>query len=232
MTTSRPSHNFNKNQFENNAWNAQSVVIGLDEVGRGCLAGPLVAAAVILPPNKDMRHLKDSKIMTEEERIKAARWIRKHCLYSIGIVHNRIIDKHNIWQATLITMRKAAINILQQYPHQPAAILVDAMPLSLLNTPFHAIPIHHFPRGESKSSSIAAASIIAKVMRDELMHKLDSIIPGYHLASNKGYATKSHYNGITAHKYSIIHRMTFLNRSTPIQDIQAQLNLIPHTTTP
>src|SRR5579863_9600369 len=110
MSKNRQTVNIKKNSFELAAWNDQRFVIGVDEVGRGCLAGPLVAAAVILPLNKAHSMLKDSKIMTPIERLKAFKWIKKHCWYGIGIVHNRIIDKHNIWQATIIAMKKALIH--------------------------------------------------------------------------------------------------------------------------
>ena len=158
--------NFNKNHYENAAWDVQSVVCGIDEVGRGCLAGPLVAAAVILPIGKNSRLIKDSKLMEAPDREKAAKWIRKHCIYAIGIVHNRLIDQHNIYQADLIAMKKALVNLLAICPQVPSTILVDAMPLQLSDTNFKDIPVHYFPFGESKSSSIAAASIIAKVTRD------------------------------------------------------------------
>ncbi len=218
---------FNKNHYENAAWQAQSVVCGIDEVGRGCLAGPLVAAAVILPIGKINRLLKDSKLMTPEEREKAAKWIRKHCRYAIGIVHNRIIDQNNIWQANLIAMKKALINLLAICPQAPSAILVDAMPLQLADTAFADIPLHYFPYGESKSTSIAAASIIAKVTRDELMRKYDVIFPGYNLKNHKGYSTKTHKAIIREHAHTIIHRMSFLGFLTKeIIDKQEQQTII------
>ncbi len=128
--------NFKKNYYENAAWDAQSEVCGIDEVGRGCLAGPLVAAAVILPIGKINRHIKDSKLMDPEEREKAAKWIKKHCRYAIGIVHNRLIDQHNIWHADLIAMKKALVNLFALCPQLPSVILVDAMPLQLADTSF------------------------------------------------------------------------------------------------
>lgn len=201
---------FNKNHYENAAWEAQSVVCGIDEVGRGCLAGPLVAAAVILPIGKINRLLKDSKLMTPEEREKAAKWIKKHGKYAIGIVHNRIIDQNNIWRATLIAMKKALVNLLALYPQAPAAILIDAMPLNVADTAFANIPVHHFPFGESKSSSIAAASIIAKVTRDELMNRFDTVFPGYTLNEHKGYSTPKHKAAIKEQSHTIIHRISFL----------------------
>ncbi len=213
---------FKKNSYEYNAWSSQSFVCGIDEVGRGSLAGPLVTAAVILPTNCSYRLLKDSKEMTHEERVKADRWIRKHCLYSYGIVHHRLVDKHNIWQATLIAMRRAVINLFARIDQTPCAILVDAMPLKLQGTPYADIPIHHFPFGEKKSSSIAAASIIAKVKRDHIMSNMDTLFPNYHWNSNKGYGTAHHKDAIKQHNPTIIHRVTYLDHITDHQ--------VPHAT--
>ena len=112
MVKIRQTGNIKKNSHENAAWQQQTVVVGIDEVGRGCLAGPVVAAAVILPINKAHRMLKDSKIMTTDERSAAFAWITRNCGYGVGIVHHRIIDKHNIYQATLMAMKKALINLL------------------------------------------------------------------------------------------------------------------------
>jgi len=204
--------NFNKNFHEISAWALQGVVCGIDEVGRGCLAGPLVTAAVILPPNKTNRLLKDSKLMTEEERIKASRWIAKNAWYSYGIVHHRIIDQHNIWQADLIAMKKALINLLAICPLRPQAILVDAMPLNLFDTNYRDIPVHHFPKGERLSSSIAAASIMAKVKRDEIMNKLGPLFPGYLFEQHKGYSTAQHMAAVQNLQPSIIHRASFLKK--------------------
>lgn len=222
--------NFNKNHYEYAAWDVQSVVCGIDEVGRGCLAGPLVAAAVILPIGKNSRLLKDSKLMEQEDREKAAKWIRKHCRYAIGIVHNRLIDQYNIYQADLIAMKKALVNLLAICPQVPSAILVDAMPLQLSDTNFKDIPVHYFPFGESKSTSIAAASIIAKVTRDELMRKFDPIFPGYNLKSHKGYSTKTHKAIIRESAHTIIHRISFLNRiHEEISDKQEQQTFLCET---
>ena len=126
---------FNKNYFEEQAWAQNQVICGLDEVGRGCLAGPVVTAAVILKPGKQpSRLLKDSKLMTPEEREKAFKWIENNCWYSVGIVHHRIIDDRNVWHATLIAMKKALVHLLATAPQIPSKIITDAMPLNLFDT--------------------------------------------------------------------------------------------------
>lgn len=203
---------FPRHHFEKNAWGTNNVVIGIDEVGRGCLAGPLVTAAVILPPNSAKRFLKDSKVMSPEERAQAYEWLIKHAWYGIGIINNRLIDKHNIWQATLIGMKKGLIHLLANYNgiYTPTGILVDAMPLTIGDTHYKDIPVYHFPFGESHSRSIAAASIIAKVTRDRLMQKMDHLFPGYLLESHKGYSTPAHMKAVQTQRPSIIHRESFV----------------------
>lgn len=203
--------NFNKNAHEYTAWDQGEVVCGIDEVGRGCLAGPLVTAAVILPPHKNSRLVKDSKLLPLADRLRAHTWISKKAWVGYGIVNHRTIDSHNIWQATLIAMKRALINLLASSPYKPKAILVDAMPLKLLDTDFRDIPIHHFPKGERYSSSIAAASIMAKIKRDELMNKLDPLFPGYFLGQHKGYSTQKHMESLKSLNRSIIHRLSFVD---------------------
>lgn len=210
-----PKH---KNEFEFTAWADGQYVCGIDEVGRGCLAGPLVTAAVILPLNKSSRLLLDSKLLTEEERHKGALWVAKHCWYAYGIVDNRTIDRYNIYHATLIAMKKALVHLLATGP-KPSAILVDAMPLKLGDTGYLDIPVHYFPKGERKSSSIAAASIIAKVKRDQLMATFNDIFPGFHFNEHKGYGTKKHKDVLQELYPLIIHRQSFLNNIATIDDL-------------
>ncbi len=207
---STQSIQLSKNFFEKSLWEQQKLVVGIDEVGRGCLAGPLVTAAVILPLGKTSPLLKDSKILTESERLEAYQWIVARCSYQVGLVHHRIIDTHNIWQATLIAMKRAVVNLLPQVPQRPGAILVDAMPLQLHDTGFFDIPVYYFNKGETYSSSIAAASIIAKVTRDGLMKKYDLLFPGYQFEKHKGYATQLHHSCIQKERHLIIHRESFL----------------------
>lgn len=214
MTIKRQTVNLKKNFFEKEAWKSLNCVVGIDEVGRGCLAGPLVTAAVILPFNGAKAFLKDSKVMTLQERQAAFTWITAHCQYQVGIVHNRCIDTHNIYQATLMAMKKALVHLLARAPQPPSAILVDAMPLKIDDLAV-AIPVYHFNYGEQKSSSIAAASIVAKVTRDRLMEQLDPLFPGFHLGQHKGYSTQLHQQSIEKLQHTIIHRTSFLHPSLP-----------------
>jgi ribonuclease HII len=213
-----------KNSFEKAAWSFKQVVCGIDEVGRGCLAGPLVTAAVILPPNKTHTLLKDSKILTEQQRLKSYAWICKHCWYAVGIVDHHCIDKHNIWRATLISMKKALMLALVKCPHKPASILIDAMPLQLMDTSYNTIPVYYFYKGERKSSSIAAASIVAKVTRDNIMQKFDSIFPDFFLGSHKGYSTKGHKTILKEKPPLIIHRRSFLTHIDTIGESEDEYN--------
>lgn len=224
MTTLKYLPNFTKNRFEKDSWSLNKVVCGLDEVGRGCLAGPLVVAAVILPVNRSHKLLKDSKTLSQEELQLASRWILKNCHYSIVPLHHRLIDTHNIYQATLIAMKRAIMQVCSLSPELPSQIVVDAMPLNLVATPYEAIPVAHFIKGESKSSSIAAASIIAKVYRDNLIAEYGKLIPGYYLEEHKGYSTEKHKDALAALGKSFIHRNSFLKKVTcgTIQDSQHQ----------
>jgi ribonuclease HII len=211
MKHAQPVLEIAKNQYEHTAWQANSLVCGIDEVGRGCLAGPLVTAAVMLPPHTNNSLLKDSKTMSATDRATAHTWITQNCYCGIGIIHNRLIDERNVLQATILAMKKALIHALATSPLVPSAILVDAVPLTLFDVGHQTIPVHHFTKGESKSSSIAAASIVAKVTRDNLMTKFATLFPGYHLEEHKGYGSQSHLAAISKHQHSIIHRTSFLN---------------------
>ena len=216
---------FRKNFYENTAWQGKALVCGVDEVGRGCLAGPLVTGAAILPSGCSYRLLKDSKLTTVKEREQAYQWIVKNCWVATGIVSHQTVDRHNVWQSTLIAMKKAVINLLASCPHRPAALLVDAMPLKLLDTDYKNIPIFHFPKGESKSSSIAAASIVAKVTRDRLMGVFEEIFPGYSLSSHKGYCTKKHKEAVQALGHTIIHRTSFLGNTLNLERNEKQKSI-------
>jgi len=201
-----------KDFFEKQEWGKNQLVCGVDEVGRGCLAGPLVVAAVILYPNNRLKLLKDSKVLTREELLKVYPRIISNSWYSFGIINNIDIDKFNIWRSTLLAMRQAIMNLFAICPKLPTLILSDNMPISLENTHFKDIEIQYFPEGESISRSIAAASIIAKVKRDSLMQMYDEYLPGYEFGKHKGYGTKDHQNALSKNGQSILHRESFLKK--------------------
>ncbi len=210
MVTKAYKDRFNKNFFESSAWQLNNLVCGIDEVGRGCLAGPVVTGAVILYPHKKSRLIKDSKLLTQEELAVAYSWVVKNSWFSFAIISARDIDKYNIYHATLRAMKRAVMQLLSNCPQAPSQIVIDAMPLNLMGTPYEHIDVFHFPFGESKSISIAAASIVAKVKRDQLMRTIAPSFPPYHFARHKGYSTKLHQEAVKKHGRIIIHRIKFL----------------------
>ncbi len=178
-------------------------VAGLDEAGRGPLAGPVVAAAVILPPEDCYPvALRDSKQLTPARREAAFEFLRglPGSAIGVGIVEAEEIDRINILEAT----RKAMLSALAALPVAPAAILIDALFL-----PGTAIPQRGLVRGEAASVSIAAASIVAKVTRDRLMVEADRHYPAYGFARHKGYGTAEHISALAEHGPSPLHRRTF-----------------------
>ena len=196
--------------FEHDHWQKNLLVCGIDEVGRGCLAGPVVTTAAILHPNTSHELLIDSKKLTGQNLVKMYDWLLPRCTFSIAINSHTVIDQLNIYQTTKITMKQALLHLLIKSSTLPSLILIDAMPLTLANTPFAEIPILSFTQGESKSTSIAAASIIAKVTRDAIITRLSKTFPNYGLEEHKGYATKLHHQNLTRYQASILHRETFL----------------------
>ena len=207
---------FSPNFFENLSWEKSLYTCGIDEVGRGCLAGPLVTAAAILPINAKHKLLKDSKTLNEQERNIAYDWITKNCFYSIAISSHQKIDSLNIYKATLQTMKKSFFQLLQSLPfayEQIKYLLVDAMPLSLPTSMTHKnLEIHYFNYGETISTSIAAASIVAKVTRDKLMQKICPIFPKFNMQEHKGYGTEKHIKNLNDFGPSLIHRTTFISK--------------------
>lgn len=200
-----------KSDIELHAWHNAGLICGVDEAGRGCLAGPLVTAAVILYPKQQFSLLKDSKLLTAVERARAAKWIKQHSWYAYGIVSHFFIDQYNIYQATLHAMRRAVAQAVHVSPQLPAKIIVDAMPLAFDSGILHRVPVEFFPFAEQQSISVAAASILAKVKRDNLMNLYDLLFPGYLLNIHKGYATARHRACVHTCGESIIHRQSFLN---------------------
>lgn len=188
-------------RFEKQAWSAGArMVAGVDEVGRGSLFGPVVAAAVILNPEDRIRGLRDSKLLPAERRTVLAERICKRAIaYAIASVDAAVIDAINIYQASRLAMLQA----VQRLPVTPDHLLIDAMRIEY-NCPQNKI-IH----GDALSASIAAASIIAKVERDRMMREFDPVYPLYGLASHKGYSTPRHIASLRMHGPSPLHRMSF-----------------------
>lgn len=181
-------------------------VAGVDEVGRGPLAGPVVAASVILPPDFDILGIDDSKKLSEKKRIELDVLIRESAIaYGIGMCNEQVIDEINILEATKLAMKEAIREAEKMLGSHVDHILLDAVTLRDLERPQTAI-IH----GDCLSVSIAAASIIAKVARDTLMGEYSQIYPHYCFEQNKGYGTAAHYEGIKEHGLCRIHRRSFL----------------------
>lgn len=184
-------------------------IAGVDEVGRGPLAGPVVAAAVVLPRDFDVPGIDDSKKLTEKRREALFPVIRNQALaLGIGMADHKRIDEINILQATKEAMRAAVEEVFLQMKEKGLVvdhILFDAMTLEGLE-----IPQSNIIKGDSKSLAVAAASIAAKVTRDQMMVEFAGIYPGYGFEKNKGYGTKAHYEGIRAQGTCPIHRMSFL----------------------
>jgi len=188
-------------EFENK-YSDLAYVAGIDEAGRGPLAGPVVAAAVILPKDIFLPFLNDSKKVTEKRRDVLFDEIKQNAIaYGIGIASNTLIDEINISQATYEAMREA-INSLEKTPD---VLLVDAVHIPDINIKQVGIV-----KGDAKSVNIAAASILAKVTRDRIMAEYDKIYPEYGFASNKGYGTATHIAALKEVGPCAIHRKSFI----------------------
>ena len=181
------------------------LVCGVDEAGRGPLAGPVCAAAVILPRDLEIEGLNDSKKLSDKRRRALYAVITEQALsYGIAMVDEKVIDEINILQATFLAMRQAVL----QLSEKPALALVDGN----REPDFGDIPIKTIIKGDSLSANIAAASILAKVTRDRFMEGQDAIYPQYGFCVHKGYGTKAHYEALRAYGPCPIHRRTFLKK--------------------
>ena len=162
---------------------------GVDEVGRGPLNGPVVAACCVLPEDFVLEGLTDSKKLSEKKRDLFFEYIKEHALaYGIGIIDSEVIDQVNIYEATKLAMKEPIEQVRKQVPLEH--VLIDAMPLEL------ELPTTSIIKGDSKSISIAAASVLAKVTRDQMMYELDQKYPEYGYKNHKGYPTKQHLAAI------------------------------------
>lgn len=196
-----------KENLEQPFWQQQKYVAGVDEVGRGPLAGPVVTAAVVLPANNTLYEVDDSKKLSADKRAKLYRQICQQAIdISVAVGSRQLIDRENIYHATELTMKDAVDNLYLRPDH----ILVDAMtiPISISQT--------KLIKGDSKSLSIGAASIIAKVARDRLMCEYDRIYPEFGFAHNDGYGTKEHLQALTKYGKTKLHRASF----APVKNIE------------
>ena len=177
-----------------------SRIAGVNEVGRGCLFGPVFAAAVVLDPLKPIRGLHDSKILDQEERTTLASQIKSRCAaWAVGAADVFEIDQINILQASRLAMRRA----VQALPSLPDYLLIDAVTIDL---PIEQLPLID---GDARCRAIAAASIVAKVQRDECLTRWHEVFPQYNLASNKGYATPDHRRALQEFGPTLLHRFSF-----------------------
>ena len=180
------------------------LICGIDEAGRGPLAGPVCAAAVILPPHIAIPGLDDSKKLSDKRRRELFPVIQEKALaYGIGFADHKEIDEVNILQATFLAMERAIL----QLSRKPEQLLIDG-------NQFHdfGIPAETVVQGDSRSASIAAASILAKVSRDDFMLQMAEKYPEYAFEVHKGYGTKAHYAALADHGHSPIHRLSFLKK--------------------
>ena len=179
-------------------------ICGVDEAGRGPLAGPVCAAAVILPPHLEIPGLDDSKKLSDKRRRELFPIIKEQAIaYGIGLASHEEIDQINILQATFLAMRRA----IEQLNGMAEFALIDGN----RETDF-GFPVKTVVKGDSLSANIAAASVLAKVTRDDIMEAMAEEYPQYGFEIHKGYGTKAHYEALRNHGPSPIHRMTFLKK--------------------
>lgn len=194
-------------EIETNFWSQGiNLIAGIDEVGRGPLAGPVVAAAVILPHDFKILEVNDSKKLTDQKRRELVEIIKEQAIsYAYAVIDNHVIDEVNIYQATRIAMKQA----VESLDVKPQQLLIDAMDIDL------DIPQLKIIKGDAKSNSIAAASILAKVTRDDLMIKYHKQYPEYDFCNNDGYGTPKHLAALETYGVTPIHRKTF----APVKDL-------------
>lgn len=214
-------------RYEKEAWQSGArLVAGVDEVGRGSLFGPVVAAAVILDPNYRIRGLRDSKLLPEKTRENLADRIKQHSVcWSVAAVDAARIDQINIYHASRLAMLEA----VSALSSQPDYLLIDALLID------HACIQKKIIHGDALSASIAAASIVAKVHRDAMIREWDPVYPAYGLASNKGYSTRKHITALREFGPSPLHRQSFAPvwmAPSPQEVLEFMLDQAPDRETP
>jgi len=194
-------------------------VAGVDEVGRGCLFGPVIAAAVVLNSELPIKYLRDSKIIDADERQKLARKIKARCLsWAVGGADVFEIDQINIYQASRLAMRRA----VEALAVRPDYLLIDAVKIDL---PIEQLPLID---GDARCRAIAAASIIAKVHRDECLARWHEVFPHFNLLSNKGYSTPDHRRALREHGPTLMHRFSFF----PVRAASSKVHWTGYRTPP
>ena len=176
------------------------IISGVDEVGRGCLAGPVVSASVILKKDFQIKNLKDSKKLTFEQRMEVSKDIKNNSFFSIGVASVKEIEKLNILQASLLSMKRAILSL----PKKPDLVLVDG-----IFAPKISIKCKTVIKGDEKIKCISAASILAKVFRDKVMIRMSKKFKNYSWNKNFGYGTKQHILGLKKYGLTTIHRKNF-----------------------
>lgn len=188
-----------ENSWEKEAWNKEECVVGIDEAGRGPIAGPLVVAGVVFPPFYENNEIYDSKKLSEKKREQLYQVIMEEALeFQIKVVSEKEVDEYNIYRATQLAMHTIAESLSAHI------VVTDAMPL-----PDCSKMVYPVVKGDQKSISVAAASILAKVTRDHIMIELDKLYPEYGFAKHKGYPTKAHLEALE--KYGVLdcHRKSY-----------------------
>lgn len=188
-----------ENSWEKEAWNKEQCVVGIDEAGRGPIAGPLVVAGVVFPPFYENNEIYDSKKLSEKKREQLYQVIMEEALeFQIKVVSEKEVDEYNIYRATQLAMHTIAESLSAHI------VVTDAMPL-----PDCSKVVYPVVKGDQKSISVAAASILAKVTRDHIMVELDKLYPEYGFAKHKGYPTKAHLEALE--KYGVLdcHRKSY-----------------------
>ena len=199
-------------KFENEYREAgHRIIAGVDEVGRGPLAGPVVTACVVLPEDFEGLGIDDSKKLSEKKREELYSEIIENAIcYGFGLCDNNIIDDVNILEATKIAMKQAVISAEEALKKSGQGEKIDLILVDAVTIPGIERKQISLIKGDANSISIAAASILAKVKRDRMMREYDDIYPGYDFASNKGYGTAAHYAGLREKGLTPIHRKSFL----------------------